>query len=350
MLDRNNSILATAKGGTMTSLYIRHIRLLLITVLVCACACSDDDGPAADGPSRLDVDTKVVDAKVVDTQIADSPQSDHGAWSCPTYQAATKAGTVTNTAINETSGLEVSSVNTGVLWLHNDSGDSPRTFAISSKGELLGEYTLSGAAAVDWEDMALGPGEKVGKPYLYLGDIGDNPSSRSNIMVYRVAEPTVSATQSPVKETLSGVETLTFEYPDGAHNAETLLVDPKTGDLYIVAKTGALPAGIYRSAAPQAPGTTRTLTKIGEVSLGVNITGGDISDDGTEVLLRTYTAAYLWHWPSGASLAEALSGTKCMVPAATEPQGEAISFEPKTKNYYTLSEKTSQPLYLYTRN
>ena len=52
-------------------------------------------------------------------------------------------------------------------------------------------YALDGATAIDWEDIAIGPGPQAETPYLYVGDIGDNAERRPNIVVYRVAEPKV---------------------------------------------------------------------------------------------------------------------------------------------------------------
>jgi hypothetical protein len=318
--------------------------LLLPLLLSSLLGCSDDgQPPAADGPIHHDAGVHhdaAADAQLPDAQLPD-------AWICPTYAAAASAGKVTTAVINETSGLAASAQNPGVLWLHNDSGDSPRVFAISAAAKLLGEYALQGAKAVDWEDMALGPGPTAKTSYLYLADIGDNAAQHASITVYRVAEPTVSATQTPVKVTLSGVDALPFVYPDGAHDAETLLIDPQTGDLYIVAKSAANPAGIYVSTAPQQPKTQRTLTKLGTVSYWA--TGGDIAADRSEVLLRSYGGAHLWHWPVGSTLAAALAVPPCKVNAAFEPQGEAIAFEPQTKDYFTLSEWTNQLLYRYVR-
>jgi hypothetical protein len=328
-----------------------HLTVVLACTLVAGCSCSDENGVAP--PDAGSPDAKIVDAAATKDSKPDGPPAKPDAsdsWTCPTYKPPAQAGTVGAPEINETSGLAVSSKNSGVLWLHNDSGDAPRVFAIDTSAKLLGTYTLGGAKAVDWEDMTVGPGPAAGESYLYLGDIGDNPSLRPDIAVYRVKEPTVTPGQSPVTITLSGVETLPFVYPDGAHNAETLLADRKSGDLYIVIKTDAAAAGIYRSKAPQTPGKKRTLTKEGDVKLGTLITGGDVSHDGTEVLIRTYNEAWLWHWPAGSTLAAALAAAPCKVPAAAEPQGEAIAFSPATKDYYTLSEKTSQPLYLYQRD
>ena len=44
--------------------------------------------------------------------------------------------------------------------------------------KVVGSYVLAGAAAVDWEDMAIGPTSEGGS-YLYLADIGDNADRRS---------------------------------------------------------------------------------------------------------------------------------------------------------------------------
>ncbi|KKM69971.1 hypothetical protein LCGC14_1445370, partial [marine sediment metagenome] len=95
-------------------------------------------------------------------------------------------------AINEASGLAASILNSGVLWTHNDSGDSARAFAMDTQGNHLGMYNITGAGATDWEDMAVGPGPTAGVSYLYLGDIGDNDAERDSIDIYRVPKPAVS--------------------------------------------------------------------------------------------------------------------------------------------------------------
>src|SRR5262249_7387635 len=128
---------------------------------------------------------------------ADSADSGSAEIQCPTYGPAVEAGTVDSDAIFEASGLVASRAHSGVWWVHNDSGDSARVFAISSEGALLGTFQLAGASAQDWEDIALGPGPKSGVDYLYLGDIGDNGEARENIVVWRLEEPAVEVA-SPV--------------------------------------------------------------------------------------------------------------------------------------------------------
>lgn len=156
---------------------------------------------------------------------------------------------MTNPDLKEISGLVASSKNPDVVWVHNDSGDTARIFAVDAKtGATLGTYTLSGAKAVDWEDIDIGPGPVQGQSYIYVGDIGDNGLSRSSVTVYRVPEPVVTGTASrPTKATLSGVDTFNLKYPDGPHNAESLIVDPKSGEMVIIDKTSSGTPTIYEA-------------------------------------------------------------------------------------------------------
>lgn len=274
---------------------------------------------------------------------------------CPDFLAGQPVGTVASAEVDEASGLAASRMNDDVLWAHNDSGDPARVFAMNTAGAHLGVYNLVGAGATDWEDIAVAPDPVSGDFHLYLGDIGDNDALRSTIDVYRVAEPAVTATQDPVTVDLTGVETYTLEYPDGARDAETLLVDPASGDLYVISKRDAVPR-LYRAGYPQSTTGTITMSFEGLVSWGVSSaldwpTAGDISPGGDEILMRSYVAAGLWPWSPGASLAEALSASSCAAPVIgplTEPQGEAIAFD-AAGGYFTVSEGTSQPIYHFAR-
>ena len=97
-----------------------------------------------------------------------------------------------------------------LLWAHNDSGDTARVFAVGRDGRDRGTVTVSGATAIDWEDIALGPAPH-GKPYLYAGDIGDNfpgdresPSAACRTEAAGFGSTTSVATRS-----------VTLNYPDG---------------------------------------------------------------------------------------------------------------------------------------
>ncbi len=259
-------------------------------------------------------------------------------------------GYVPASPMNEVSGIVASRSNPGVLWAHNDSGDTNKVYAINEQAQLLGEFVLSGASATDYEDIAVGPGNN-----LFVADIGDNGESRGNIKVYRVPEPTVAANGGDQSQALSNVDTLTLTYPDGPHNAETLLIDPASGDLYIVTKSSSENNSIYWAAAPAAGDQTIVLEHKGDMNWPTAV-GGDVSSDGREILIKSRTTVYLYDRdPATEDIWEALlSAANVTNPPYTEEfQGEAIAFDSSAEHYYTLSEapnsSSDQPLLLYER-
>jgi hypothetical protein len=245
--------------------------------------------------------------------------------------------TVANSALVETSGIAESRENDGLIWAHNDSGGNPELFAVGIDGSDRGRWAVPGATAVDWEDMARGHGEE-GVDRLYMADIGDNAAQRPNVVVYRAPEPEVPA--GAAGGTLQDVEALTLIYADGARDAETLLADPVSGDLFIVSKQLVGRPGVYRIPAGAEPGGTSTLARVTDVGVdeGTLVTGGDVSVDGSVVALRTYTSVLLFQRGDAQTVSDALAGTPCEAPAPTEVQGEALAFDPDGSGYVTISE------------
>ena len=281
-------------------------------------------------------------------------RADAGA-SCPNFAAGVLTGRTPLVGITEASGIAASRRNPGTLWIHNDSGAGPRVYALSTMGATLAIYDLGGASARDWEDIAVGPGPVAGTSYLYVGDIGDNAESRTSIDVYRVAEPDVKSGSPTTPSTLGGVERFTLTYPDRAHNAETLLVDPQNGDVYVVAKSSDGISPVFRAAAPLKVGTT-TLERVAVLRFGVaplvgnrTTTGGDISAAGDEIAIRSYDSAFLWHRAPGVTIADALATAPCPIPLQKELQGEALGFASDGSGYYSVSEGSIQPIYFYAR-
>jgi hypothetical protein len=110
-------------------------------------------------------------------------------------QSAAAAATVGLTAplrsprLTESSGVAVSRAHPGIVWTHNDSGDGPYLYATDLHGNDRGAIRVSGAAAVDWEDMALAPCPSGRGECVYLADTGDNLERRTSVTIYAVAEP-----------------------------------------------------------------------------------------------------------------------------------------------------------------
>lgn len=264
----------------------------------------------------------------------------------PKFGSRVDRGVVTCRQLTEASGLAASRKNPGVLWTHNDSGDESRLFALSTNGKHLGTFALAGVIARDWEDLALGPGPVPGVDYLYIGDLGNNYSPHHLKHIHRIPEPRVRLQQSPCDTTLTGVETITVQYPDGSRDAETLMLDPLTKDLYLVSKQDT--AGqVYRAAYPQPTSGTLTLEHVATLRLG-GVVAGDISPAGDGILIKTYVAIYFWPRPPDQNLWQAFAQPATPMPYILEPQGEAVAWQAQGKGYYTLSESLrGLPVHLY---
>lgn len=261
------------------------------------------------------------------------------------FEPGRKVGVVDTPLIQEASGIAASRRNAGVLWVHNDSGDRARVYAIDTTGKLLGTCTLAGVYARDWEDIALGPGPDPNLEYLYMGDIGDNDGVHRSVRVYRVPEPEIDSSRPFGHQTIGPAETIELTYADHARDAETLLLDPLTRDLYIVSKRDLL-CKVFRAPYPQSTDRPSILERVCTLPFAIAV-AGDVSPDGRRVIVRGPYSASLWVRPEGQPLWKAFKTGSRGIPMMAEPQGEGICFDGQGRGYYTLSEKASQPLYYF---
>jgi hypothetical protein len=250
------------------------------------------------------------------------------------------AGRVRAPEATELSGLVISPTQQGVLWSHNDSGDRARLFALRTDGSLIASLDVPGAEAVDWEDLAVGPDDT-----LLIGDIGDNGASRASVDLWRVAEPRLDAGAS----TTAPATRLSLKYPDGPHDAETLLADRRTGEVVVVTKRADGRSGVY-AASVRAPSATLRRVATLRLGLGGLATGGDLSADGRVVAIRTYSALYVWSKRPGASIASALKRRPCVGSAQllVEGQGESLALGADGRSFYTVPEGANAVLRHYT--
>jgi hypothetical protein len=257
-------------------------------------------------------------------------------------------GHVGTPAATEVSGLVASRTQAGVLWVHNDSGDSARVIAVRLDGRALASFPVTGADAQDWEDIATGPAPGAGRAYLYAGDIGDNLEQRPAIVVYRFPEPDVGPGPRPTAQ----AEPLTLRYPDGSHDAEALLVDPLDGDLAVITKQFNGNADVYvAGAAALRPGEPIALRRAARIELGLGraVTAGDVSANGRTVALRSYDRLFVWRRIAGESLARTLARKPCASPTVLqEGQGEALALVEGGGAALTVTEGDRPPLRRYT--
>jgi hypothetical protein len=315
----------------MPSVRLPQLATLVLGVAVGLAACGGGDAPATVGTV----------ARITTTPTA--PTKPAAPAICGRLRTVV-TGRLAAPEATEISGLAASPTQPGVLWAHNDSGDRARIFALRSDGSLIASLDVPGAEATDWEDIAVGPGGD-----LLLGDIGDNKSVREGIDIYRVPEPRLA--DGPT--TTAAATRLRLTYPDGAHDAETLLADPRTGEIVIVTKRLDGRSGVYAGQAParNAPGEA-VLRHTGDLRLGFAglATAGDVSADGRTIAIRTYTALYAWTRKPGASLAATLKRKPCVgsVQLGLEGQGESLALSRDGRSFFTVPEGAGAALRRYT--
>lgn len=264
------------------------------------------------------------------------------------YASATVAFTFADDRIGESSGVAAASITPGVLFTHNDSGDSPRFFAIGPTGQTLATFTVAGAGAVDWEDMARGPASTGPGSSLYFADIGNNFRDRSVLDVYEVAEPVVVAGQDA---TLPLVAVRHLSYADIPHDAESLFVHPVTREIVVVAKEFHGLSNVYVAQGPM-------LTKVAAIKFpllmtpgvtgvagplsGAMATGAAINDAGTKIVVRTYLEAF--EWTIRATYASTFGAAPLRIPLPKTTQGEAITYAPNG-DLFTTTEGAHGPVH-----
>lgn len=175
--------------------------------------------------------------------------------------------------LEETSGLAVLN---DTLWTHNDSGDQPILYAISTKGALLAKKKLDAHVNIDWEDITAANGK------LIVADMGNNFGTRKNLYLLEVGV---------LKKEMNVLDSIPFYYPEQQNfgfqqatpfDAEGLIFiqdklivftknrSTNTTELYVISKKN------------------KATKKIGSLPVGSLITGADFHQDSNTLMLTGY--------------------------------------------------------------
>ena len=251
-----------------------------------------------------------------------------GALALPASAATGDQGfTIKDPRIKESSGLAASHLHPGIYWTHNDSDDGPYIYAVdSSTGKTVATVTLSGIGTPrDVEAISVGPGNEI-----YVGDIGDNlDGTWPYVWIYKLPEPkklvnqTVRATQYIVK------------YSDGARNAESLAVHPKTGRVYIIDKKED-GGHLYEGPVELSSSGTNVFRPVAAVDLWA--TDAAFSPDGKRLAVRGYFGGILYDWNGGAIKRK----ERLNVPL--QGQGESVSYSADGTKLMYGSEGADSPV------
>ncbi|MEU9150054.1 WD40 repeat domain-containing protein [Streptomyces sp. NPDC048417] len=241
--------------------------------------------------------------------------------------AGDKGFTITDPRITESSGLAASHLHPGIYWTHNDSDDGPYIYAVdSATGKTVATVTLSGIGRPrDVEAISIGPDNQI-----YVGDIGDNlDGSWPYVWIYRLPEPkalenqTIRATQYIVK------------YANGARNAESLVVHPKTGRVYIIDKKED-GGHLYEGPATLSSSGTNIFKPVATVDLWA--TDAAFSPDGKQLAVRGYLGGIYYDWNGG----KIKRAGRLDVPL--QKQGESVSYSADGTRLMYGSEGSDSPV------
>jgi hypothetical protein len=333
------------------------IALAAVVVLCGACVAPGSEGaPRLDDPGRPQL-TSLAPASTAPAASSSTtttttlgvpigPEIPDGETVCDLYGGdIIELGVVASEAIVEASGLAASRVNDSTFWVVNDSGNESLLHAVGADGEDIAAIAVEGVLGFDWEDIAVGPGPEPGVSYIYIGDIGDNLRLRSTIGLLRFPEPDL--TDPPAA--ISGVTTIRLSYPVEPEDSEAMWIDPITGEIFVATKRQQDGRAIvYRAPpSPVEPLEPIPLQRVAEFEFPDNgqVTGADVSTDGSVVALRGYNEVWMWV-RTDLSYEATLAAEPCLAPAPEEIQGESLSFLPGELSYVTLSEGATKPLNL----
>ena len=182
--------------------------------------------------------------------------------------------------LTEISGMAASLMHENVVWVHNDSSDAARLYALDLQTcDTVSELRLRGVQARDFEALASTRNAR-GRAALWVGDIGDNRDSWPSVTLHRVWEPKTLGTRS------RRVKSWDFTYPDRPHNAETLMVN---GRSVWVATWQLATGGVYSVPLRRTVASAERLDDVGPLT-----TDGSIHPDERGYVLWDYLDAHFY--------------------------------------------------------
>jgi hypothetical protein len=257
--------------------------------------------------------------------------------------AGKKICKVTDPKLDELSGIVATQQGFVVINDSTTLDNHKRVFYLNDECTVTKSVRYSGNGPRDTEDMVLSADGRT----LWIADTGDNGLQRDTIALWSMP---ADGSERPRIHRLS--------YPTGErHDAEALLLNGD-GTPIIITKEVGQPAGIYTPAAAlktdnvtgvplrrvgelTAPPSTTSASAFARLGRGT-IDGGAIAPGGGRVALRTYTDALEWT-VSGGDVLAAIQGKPRVTPLPNEPLGEAITYSPDGRYFYTVSDMQGRP-------
>ena len=243
--------------------------------------------------------------------------------------------------LDEVSGVVESRSRRGVLWMHNDSGDAARLFAVAPRRPYARSVHACGCrgAGLGGHRHRARPGRRASLPLRRRyrrqrprppHDLDLAPTRACGRAGHGADQP-YRRRRGQARAALSG----RCPRRGGAARGSPLRRPGRRDER---SSTGAPastepPAGSPRDRRRPSGGSRRC----GSASPCL-VTGGDVSRSGSVVALRTYGSVLLFARPAGKPLWAAFAGRRCRGIAPPELQGEAIAVSSSGRSYVTVGE------------
>ena len=260
----------------------------------------------------------------------------------------------------ENSAAAMSMTQPGIFFTINDSGNEPLLFALDTTGKDRGVWRITNANNVDWEAASVGRCSAGAAAWcVYIGDVGDNEAQHQSRKIYRVAEPRALEPGSGHRDSLVA-ERLTFEYPNGPQDVESMYVS-RNGDVFLIAKRPRLdaaqrplPALVYRLPARAWAEKGRVVAELvdslpivpGSAPFRV-ITDAALSADAKHLAVRTYMQLYIFATDSATGrVTHEIAPALCNLLTIDEVQGEGVTWADNRGRFVFTTEGQRAPIVL----
>lgn len=250
--------------------------------------------------------------------------------------------------ISEASGLAASRRQNDAIWLHNDSGDSARLFLVGLDGNTRAIVTLNVERPIDWEDMC--SFEADGEKWLLIGDTGDNQRIRSkterSCELLLIKEPEINAADgSPVVARADVVSRITFQFPDGPEDCESLAVDTQTKEILLLTKCAPQKCQLFRLPLSTKKGQQKLIAEP-IASLAVPFaTSMDVAADNQSLVIVNMFSGALIRRGKDETWTAACQKPITVLTLPAQPQCETVCFESSGTSVLVNSERSQQPLW-----
>jgi hypothetical protein len=235
--------------------------------------------------------------------------------------------------LEENSGMLIGDANR--IWLHNDSGDSSKLYAIDTNQNITKTILLTNASSFDWEDITY---DQQGN--AYVADIGNNSNNRQDLRIWKIPHP------DSITGNTTTAEEIRFYYPeqtafpapdvDKNYDAEALIY--LNDSLYIFTKDRTNPhqgfSRLYQIPADTGYHAAILLDSFQTNQLNVifEITAAAISPSQDKVALLNANSIWVFSNFTGSNF---FGGTVQNYPLGGTTQKEALDFLNDSTIYYS---------------